>query len=81
MSNKTANKRIVIFSTAYLPLIGGAELAVKEITDRLKDFEFDLVCARIAKNLPKTNVWATSMSAASVSGAFWINIFCRFAAV
>ena len=27
--------RIIIFSTAYLPFIGGAELAIKEITDRL----------------------------------------------
>ena len=28
-------------------------MAVKEITDRLKDFEFDLVCARIDGNLPE----------------------------
>lgn len=49
--------RILIFSTAYLPLIGGAELAVKEITDRLGDnFEFDLICVRIDKNLPKREV-------------------------
>mgnify|MGYP001618204712 CR=1 FL=1 len=27
--------RIIIFTTAYLPFIGGAELAVKEITDRI----------------------------------------------
>jgi len=47
-------KRILIFSTAYLPLIGGAEIAVKEITDRLGgDFVFDLICARIKRNLPK----------------------------
>lgn len=46
-------KRVLIFSTAYLPLIGGAEIAVKEITDRLgDDFVFDLICARIEKNLP-----------------------------
>ncbi len=51
-SNKTADKKIIVFSTAYLPLVGGAELAVKEITDRLKDFKFDLVCARLDKNLP-----------------------------
>lgn len=47
-------KRILIFSTAYLPLIGGAEIAVKEITDRLgDDFYFDLICARIKKDLPE----------------------------
>lgn len=46
-------KKLLIFSTAYLPLIGGAEIAVKEIADRLGgDFEFDLICARIKKELP-----------------------------
>ncbi len=46
-------KKILIFSTAYLPLIGGAEIAVKEITDRFgDDFVFDLICARIKKELP-----------------------------
>jgi glycosyltransferase involved in cell wall biosynthesis len=46
-------KKILIFSTAYLPLIGGAEIAVKETTDRLGgNFIFDLICARIKKELP-----------------------------
>ncbi|MDD5589869.1 MAG: glycosyltransferase family 4 protein [Candidatus Portnoybacteria bacterium] len=45
-------RRILIFSTAYLPLIGGAEIAVHEITRRLDDFEFDLICARIKPELP-----------------------------
>jgi glycosyltransferase involved in cell wall biosynthesis len=46
-------RRILIFSTAYLPLIGGAELAIKETTERLgDDFSFDLICARIKKELP-----------------------------
>lgn len=43
--------RVVIFSTAYLPLIGGAEIAVKELTDRLVDFEFVLITARIKPEL------------------------------
>jgi len=45
-------KTILIFSTAYLPLIGGAEIAVKEITDRLPDYEFTLITARLKKELP-----------------------------
>jgi len=46
-------KKILIFSTAYLPLQGGAELAVKEIASRLDgEFSFDLICARIKKELP-----------------------------
>lgn len=51
MSNK---KRILIFSTAYFPLVGGAEVAVQEITDRLSDIQFDLITARFKKDLPKT---------------------------
>lgn len=41
-------KKILIFSLVYYPrFIGGAEVAVKEITDRLgDDFEFDMVTLR-----------------------------------
>lgn len=45
--------RILIFSMTYLPFIGGAEMAVKEITDRIDDFNFDLITARLDKKLPK----------------------------
>jgi len=54
-------KKIIIFSTAYLPMIGGAELAVHEIAARLGDFsarggpasgwELDLICARLRRDL------------------------------
>lgn len=37
------NKKALIFSFAYYPYVGGAEVAVREITDRLKDFNFDLI--------------------------------------
>jgi len=46
-------KKILIFSTAYFPFIGGAEIAIKEITDRLLDFHFDMLTARMNGNLPK----------------------------
>ncbi|TSC91545.1 MAG: group 1 glycosyl transferase [Parcubacteria group bacterium Licking1014_17] len=39
-------KKVLIFTTSYLPSIGGAELAVKNITDRLPDFHFDLITSR-----------------------------------
>jgi glycosyltransferase involved in cell wall biosynthesis len=32
---------------------GGAELAVKEIADRIRDYEFYLICARLRRDLPK----------------------------
>lgn len=50
---KANSKRILIFSTAYFPLIGGAEIAVKEITDRIDDCEFVMIAPRLDKNLPK----------------------------
>ncbi len=39
-------KKIVIFSLAYYPHVGGAEIAIKEITDRISDIEFDLITLR-----------------------------------
>lgn len=47
-------KKILIFSIAYIPLVGGAELAVKEITDRISDIQFDMITARIDKNLARS---------------------------
>lgn len=44
-------KRILIFSTAYFPLVGGAEIAVKEITDRLPEYEFVMITAKIDPSL------------------------------
>ena len=52
MANNQANK-VLIFSTAYLPLIGGAEIAVDEITKRLPNWQFDLITAKIQKGLKK----------------------------
>lgn len=46
-------KKVLIFSTAYYPFVGGAEIAVKEITDILgRNFQFDLITARFDKKLP-----------------------------
>ena len=41
--------RVLIFSVAYEPLVGGAELAVRNITDRLSSYEFDLVTCRFSR--------------------------------
>ncbi|KND46689.1 MAG: Glycosyltransferase [Parcubacteria bacterium C7867-006] len=47
-------RKILIFSTAYHPFVGGAEVAIKEITDRIgNNFDFDLITARLRKDLPK----------------------------
>lgn len=49
-------KKILIFSLAYYPHhIGGAEVAIKEITDRItpEDIEFHMVTLRFDSTLPK----------------------------
>lgn len=45
-------RRVAIFTTAYLPLIGGAEIAIAEITKRFSDFHFDIYTARLNRKLP-----------------------------
>ncbi len=49
-------RKILIFSLVYYPrFIGGAEVAIKEITDRIppSDIEFDLITLRLDRKLPK----------------------------
>ena len=49
-------KKILIFSLAYYPKhIGGAEVALKEITDRFspEEYEFHMVCNRFDSTLPR----------------------------
>jgi|SRR3989338_5768391 len=43
MTNKS---RILILTTSYLPSIGGSELAIREITKRLPDIDFDIITSR-----------------------------------
>lgn len=45
-------KRILIFSIAYFPFVGGAEVAIREIAKRNPEFEFDLLTARFKRRLP-----------------------------
>ena len=56
MATNKEKKKVLIFSTAYYPFVGGAEVAVKEITDRLGspvgEFEFYLITAKLRKDLP-----------------------------
>jgi len=43
----------LIFSLAYIPFVSGAELAVKEITDRIKNIDFDLITLRFDRKWAK----------------------------
>ncbi len=50
-NNEASSSRILLFSTAYLPYLGGAELALKEITKRITGIGFDLITARLDDGL------------------------------
>ncbi|MDO8408345.1 MAG: glycosyltransferase [bacterium] len=41
------SKKVLIFSLAYYPHVGGAEVALKEITDRITDVEFHMLTRRV----------------------------------
>lgn len=49
---ESTTTRGVIFSTAYHPFVGGAEVAIKEITDRMPEISWDLITARMQKAVP-----------------------------
>ena len=50
--NKGTKTKVLILSLTYFPYIGGAEVAIKEICERLgQNFEFDLITAKLNKNL------------------------------
>lgn len=48
-------RKVLIFSLAYYPHVGGAEVAVKEITDRISpsEFEFHMVTMRFSRTEAK----------------------------
>ncbi|MBI2099986.1 MAG: glycosyltransferase family 4 protein [Candidatus Vogelbacteria bacterium] len=59
--------RILIFSLAPLSLVGGAEIAVKEITDRLANqFEFEIISSDVKSFWSKYGfpIWACRRAAA-----------------
>lgn len=49
-------KRILIFSLAYYPHVGGAEVAIKEITDRITDTEFEMLTLRFGNELREEKI-------------------------
>jgi phosphatidylinositol alpha-1,6-mannosyltransferase len=55
-------KKILIFSLAYAPHMAGAEIAVKEITDRLgQDYEFDLITCRFGAEKAREKIGNVSV--------------------
>ena len=48
-------KHVLIFSLTYHPFVGGAEVAIKEITDRIdaSQYHFDMITLRFDSKLPE----------------------------
>lgn len=45
--------RALVFSLTYDPFVGGAEIALREITERLPHISFDIITLRFDSRLPK----------------------------
>ncbi len=74
------SKRILIFSTAYFPFVAGAEVAIKEITDRLgAGFECDLITARFQKDLPASErIGKVTVYRVGLGTPFWDKLLLPF---
>jgi len=48
-----SKKRVLIYSIAYYPHVGGAEIAVRKITDGLKEVEWTMITCDLQRNLPR----------------------------
>ena len=46
------SKKVLIFTTAFRPLLGGSEIAIEEICKRLNDFSFEILTPRYKKSFP-----------------------------
>ncbi|MFH1769699.1 MAG: glycosyltransferase family 4 protein [Parcubacteria group bacterium] len=55
-SENPEKPRILVFVTAYHPLIGGAEIALGEITRRMPDVFFDIVTPRYSLDYPEYEI-------------------------
>ena len=76
----TAQKRLLIFSLAYQPFVGGAEVAVKEITDRLPDYDFDLLTVNLDRQQKATEkIGAVSVYRSNSPKYFFPLAACRLA--
>jgi glycosyltransferase involved in cell wall biosynthesis len=78
--NHMKQKRILIFSTAYIPFVGGAEIAIKEITDRLgSGFECDVITAKFNKELSNVErVGAATVYRVGFGNPLWDKLLLPF---
>ncbi len=73
-------KRLLIFSLTYYPFVGGAEVAIKEIVDRLTDFDAVLLTARLRADLPQEEMLGRIKVIRLGRGNRWDKYFFAFRA-
>jgi len=83
MAIEAQKPRVLVFTTAYAPFIGGAEVAVEQIAKRLKDkFEFFIITSRMRKDLPRREVrdegTVIRIGFGTRFDKFWLLIFSWF---
>ena len=72
--------RILVLSTAYAPLIGGSELALRNLVERMTEFEFDILTARLT-DAPKAERIGRSQVYRIGGPKFLLPLTLAFAAV
>lgn len=69
-------KKILIFSLAYYPRVGGAEVAIKEITDRLPGIEFHMLTMRFSRSdAPVEKIGNVTVHRAGSGSSYFSKIF------
>ena len=78
-------QKVAIFASSYFPYIGGAQIAIDEITKRNPGFEFSLYCARLDKKLPHcekmSSITVYRIGFGTMFDKFLLPIFGPFAAL
>src|SRR5438105_3821864 len=53
MPSSAPRRRILVLIPSYLPIVGGAEVAVAAIAGRLTQFDFTVITGRLRADLPR----------------------------
>jgi glycosyltransferase involved in cell wall biosynthesis len=68
-------KKILIFSLAYYPHVGGAEIAIKEITERIPEVEWHLITLRFGREARREKVGSVEVYRIGFDGTYLSKIF------
>lgn len=71
--------RILVFTTTYLPLVGGAEIAIAEITKGLPQVHFDIITSRLDRSLSRIetidNTTIYRLGTGTFLDKYWLTLY------